>query len=43
MRNLFDRLISWVYVTRIYGSRCPDYDDGCHCCIAWAEHDELFS
>jgi len=42
MRDLFDRLLSWLYVTRIYGVRCPDHDADCHCCKAWKEHDELF-
>jgi len=40
--NWFDRLISWVYIHRLYGERCPDYDADCHCCKAWKEYDELF-
>ncbi len=40
--SLLDRLLSWLYTHRLYGSRCPDYDAECHCCAAWREHDELF-
>lgn len=41
--NMLDHLLSWLYVRRIYGTRCPDYDADCYCCKAWREHDELFS
>lgn len=37
-----DYLVSWVYVTRVWGARCPDYEPGCICCEKWREHDELF-
>lgn len=37
-----DRLLSWLYTWRMFGTRCPDYDAECHCCKAWREHDELF-
>ena len=43
MNDILDRLISWLYTLRIYGPRCPDYDEGCHCCKAWWEHDNLFN
>lgn len=26
-----------------YGERCPDFADGCPCCEAWAEFDELIT
>jgi hypothetical protein len=42
MRDLLDRFISWLYIRRILGARCPDYCEGCYCCEAWREHDELF-
>ncbi len=41
--SLSDRLLSWLYIRRMYGSRCPDYSVECFCCEAWYEHDELFS
>ena len=37
----FDRFISWYYVRHFFGTRCPDYDEDCHCCKSWKEHDEL--
>ncbi len=42
MRNLLDRLTSWFYIRRIYGTRCPEYNAECPCCKMWREHDELF-
>lgn len=43
MGNMVDRLISWLYIHRIWGSRCPDFEPACVCCQKWAEHDEMFS
>lgn len=40
---LLDRFISWLYVRRIWGDRCSDYQPGCGCCEAWAAHDWLFN
>lgn len=37
------RCISWLYTYRIWGSRCPDDQPGCHGCDAWAMHDWLFN
>lgn len=37
----FDIFVSWLYTRRLYGERCPDYDEHCHCCKAWQEHGEL--
>ena len=37
-----DRLLSWLYITRLWGSRCLGYDEKCWCCQKWHEHDELF-
>ena len=42
MRDLLDRWLSWLYTWRLFGSRCIDFDPHCHCCAAWASHDELF-
>lgn len=42
IRDFFDRMISWIYVRRLYGSRCPDYDEWCWCCRQWKNHDDLF-
>ena len=30
-------------LTEWYGPRCPDFADGCPCCLAWAEYDWLLS
>ncbi len=37
--KLFDRVLSWLYTYRLFGSRCPDYAEGCACCEAWNVHD----
>jgi len=39
--DLIDRIVSWVYVRRIYGRRCSEYEPGCPCCEAWRRRDEL--
>lgn len=39
----FDHFISWLYITRLYGPRCPDFGEYCPCCNAWQEHDDLFN
>ena len=41
--NSLDHFLSWLYTRRMYGTWCPDYCEGCHCCEAWKFHDELFS
>lgn len=43
MRDAIDRFISWLYIHRLYGPRCPDYAEGCPYCEKWREHDELFN
>lgn len=43
MRHHAERLLSWLYVTTIYGPRCSDFTPGCLCCWHWANHDELFN
>ncbi len=43
MRVVFDRVVSWFYIRRIWGTRCSDYEPECHCCRRWAEHDWLFN
>ena len=41
--NPFDHFLSWLYITRLWGDRCPDYDELCACCEKWKEHDWLFN
>ncbi len=41
--TLFDRLISWLYIRHIWGSRCLDYDPACETCKRWREHDWMFN
>ena len=41
--STFDRLLSWFYIRRLWGTRCPDFDAECACCQKWKEHDEIFS
>lgn len=41
--NLFDHFLSWLYIRRLYGPRCPEYADGCYCCEKWKDHDEIFN
>jgi hypothetical protein len=43
IRDLFDRLISWLYTRRIWGPRCSEYEPGCPCCERWRQHDDLFN
>lgn len=28
-------------ITEYYGERCPDFAEGCTCCEAWAEFDNI--
>lgn len=42
MANLIDRFVSWLYITRLWGPRCSDYEPECPCCEQWKAHDELF-
>jgi hypothetical protein len=37
-----NRLISWIYIRRIWGKRHNDYDETCAVCAKWREHDEIF-
>lgn len=39
--KLLDRIISYIYTRHFYGPRCPDFQEGCICCEAWALHDEM--
>lgn len=39
----FDRFLSWLYLRRLWGPRCPDYLQGCPGCEHWREHDETFN
>jgi len=39
---MLDRWLSWVYVRRIWGPRCSEYEAGCPCCEKWLEHDWHF-
>lgn len=39
----FDRFLSWLYIRRLYGPRCPDYGEYCPACQQWREHDEVFN
>lgn len=40
---LLDRLISWLYIRRLWGPRCGDYEPTCCVCQHWREHDEIFN
>lgn len=40
---MFDHFLSWLYIRRLYGSRCETYCVECHCCKQWKFHDELFN
>lgn len=37
-----DCLVSWHYIRRLWGPRCPGHPD-CPVCEQWREHDELFA
>lgn len=39
---MLDRIISWLYTRRIFGKRCPEFQEGCAVCEQWKLHDELF-
>ncbi len=30
-------------VERLYGKRCPDYENGCGCCQAWSVYDTIIA
>lgn len=40
---MFDRFLSWFYIYKIWGPRCPDFEPGCLCCQRWKEHGEVFN
>jgi len=42
MSHLFNRFLSWLYIRRLYGSRCPGFAEHCPCCQQWQLHDEIF-
>jgi len=42
MGEALNRFLSWLYINRVWGPRCSDYEPGCACCVHWAEHDWLF-
>ena len=29
------------YITKEYGIRCKDYEEGCHCCLIWKQFYDL--
>lgn len=29
------------FVTEQFGERCPDYEEGCHCCKLWMLRDQV--
>lgn len=39
---MLDRFISWLYIRRLWGPRCSEYDPDCPVCEHWREHDEVF-
>ena len=39
---MLDLLISYIYITKIWGSRCSDFEPTCIVCEKWREHDEIF-
>lgn len=41
--SAIDRFVSWYYTRRLWGERCADYSQGCHCCDRWRRHDEMFN
>lgn len=41
--SIIDRFISWAYVTRLWGPRCPAYDRDCGTCREWKLHDWIFN
>lgn len=34
---------SWLeqMIEKLYGKRCPDYEEGCACCQAWSVYDTI--
>jgi len=41
--HLYNQLISWLYISRMWGYRCEEYDPDCPTCSHWKDHDELFN
>lgn len=41
--TMIDRLISWIYINRLWGRRCSDYEPECPSCREWAMHDWMFN
>jgi hypothetical protein len=39
---MIDRFISWLYIRRLYGPRCSEYESSCIVCEQWKHHDEMF-
>ena len=39
---MIDRFISWLYIRRMYGPRCSEYEPSCIVCEQWKHHDEMF-
>jgi len=37
-----DCLISYIYIRKIWGPRCQDFDRACLTCQKWQEHDQIF-
>lgn len=37
-----DRVVTWMYVHRIYGPKCPDFNEDCHTCRMWKEYEERY-
>ncbi|URC15532.1 hypothetical protein DB2_30 [Octadecabacter Antarctic DB virus 2] len=40
---MINRFISWLYITRMWGPRCPDFDEACCTCRAWESHDDTLN
>jgi len=41
--KFIDQFISWLYICRMWGTRCSTIDPSCGCCEKWIEHDEIFN
>ena len=39
---MIDRFISWLYIWKIWGSRCSEFEPTCIICKEWARHDWVF-
>lgn len=38
-----DHFLSFLYVRKLWGERCSDFEPECVVCQRWQEHDELFN